>query len=138
MVRHEGDLLVSVNVSAPASEAVEMLKAQNALQQDKASFISRHLISPIIPDRIDSNHLTMLTSAFTLLIQRHTVLMQKLHTPDIAVDIPMNRYGVLDFAKARQITRGGYKAMNDALDIWEASTSASAYPAETASVDIHR
>ena len=119
VVRYEGDLLVSVNVSAPASEAVEMLKAQHSLHRQKTSFVSRHLVTPIIPDQIDSNHLTMLTSAFTLLIQRHTVLMQKLHTPDIAVDIPMNRFGVFDFHHARQITRAGFKAMNEALDAWE-------------------
>ena len=122
VVRHEGDLLISVNVSAPASETIEMLKAQQIMRQNAQSFITKYIVAPIIPDKIDSNYVTMLASAFTLLIQRHTVLMQKLHKPDIAVDIPMNRFGVFDFDHARHITRAGYKAMNDALDAWENST----------------
>ena len=123
VVRHEGDLLVSVNVSAPASESVEMVKAQSMQIKKNHSFFSRHIVSPIIPDQIDSNHVTLLASAFTLLIQRQTVLMQKLHTPDIAVDIPMNRYGVFDFHNARHITQEGFKAMNEALDAWESQES---------------
>lgn len=120
VVRHEGDLLVSVNVSAPASEEVSELKRQNAEKRNAHSFLSRHVLEHLLPNHTDSNYITLLTSAFTLLIQRHTVLMQKLHKPDIAVDIPMNRYDVFDFDNAKHIARAGYKAMNEALDAWEA------------------
>lgn len=118
-VRTEGDLLVSVNVSAPASEEVENLK-QLALQQRHPQLFSlERMVRPFTPDDTDSNYFTLLTSAFTLLIQRHTVLAQKITPPDIAVNIPMNRFNVFDFAQAERIVREGYEAMNEAIDRWE-------------------
>lgn len=120
VVRHEGDLLVSVNVSAPASEEINELKRQNAEKRNARSFFFRHVLDHLMPSHTAGNYITLLTSAFTLIIQRHTVLMQKLHKPDIAVDIPMNRYDVFDFNNARHIARAGYRAMNEALDAWEA------------------
>ena len=89
VVRAEGDILVSVNVSAPASEA--------------------------------SNYMTLITSAIDLQIQRNTVLTQKITPPDVAVNIPMNRFGVFDFNHAEQITQVGYDEMNKALDAFESN-----------------
>lgn len=130
-VRHDNDLLVSVNVSAPACENIDLIKQEQLHRHYRQSFWGRHLVDPLLPDQTGSNYISLLTSAFTLLIQRHTVLMQKLHTPDIAVNIPMNRYEVFDFDNARNIAQAGYKAMNEALDRWEAAQST------TAGTEIH-
>lgn len=137
VVRHKGDLLVSVNVSAPASEEVKELKRQNAAKRNAHSFLARHVLEHLHPSHTDSNYITLLTSAFTLLIQRHTVLMQKLHKPDIAVDIPMNRYDVFDFDNAKHIAREGYKAMNKALDAWEAQQAQEEYNRIMTSTEKH-
>lgn len=56
----------------------------------------------------------------TMLIQRNTVLAQKLNKPDIAVNIPMNRFNVFDFELAERITKEGYLSTIEAIDAWEA------------------
>lgn len=119
VVRHEGDLLVSVNVSAPASEEIEIAR-ENTRKQEMQKLLSlQKIFAPLIPDETDSNYFTLVASAFALLIQRNTVLQQKLHKPDIAVNIPMNRFGVFDFIHAESITQAGYEATMKAIDEWK-------------------
>ena len=121
--RTPGDVLVSVNVSAPASEQVEMLRQQAQHQQHPRLLSIDKLIKPLTPDGVDSNYLTLLLAAVTMLIQRNTVQAQKITTPDIAVNIPMNRFSVFDFDHAERIVRAGREAMEQALDQWEAHTT---------------
>lgn len=63
--------------------------------------------------------MTLISSAIALQIQRHTVLAQKLTPPDIAVNIPMNRFGVFDFDHASDIIRIGYEETLKAIDRYE-------------------
>lgn len=122
-VRSEGDLLVSINVSAPASEAVEeMREMARRKERDMQGLLSlQRVFSKLVSDNAASNYMTLLSSAIALQIQRNTVLSQKLTPPDIAVNIPMNRFGVFQFEQARHITRVGFKEMNKALDVYEAT-----------------
>lgn len=122
-VRSEGDLLVSINVSAPASEAVEeMREMARRKERDMQGLLSlQRVFSKFVSDNAASNYMTLLSSAIALQIQRNTVLSQKLTPPDIAVNIPMNRFGVFQFEQARHITRVGFKEMNKALDVYEAT-----------------
>ena len=71
------------------------------------------------PDSTTSNYMTLLSTAMALQIQRNTVLMQKLTPPDIAINIPMNRFGVFDFDNAERIIRAGYTETLKALDAFE-------------------
>lgn len=133
VTRQPGDLLVSVNVSAPASERVEQLRQQARIQRHPRLLSLDNLIKPLTPDGVDSNYLTLLTAAVTMLIQRNTVLSQKITPPDIAVNIPMNRFSVFDFDHAERIVRAGREAMEQALNQWEARTTpANANPVPTA------
>lgn len=122
-VRSEGDLLVSINVSAPASEAVEeMREMARRKERDMQGLLSlQRVFSKFVSDNAASNYMTLLSSAIALQIQRNTVLSQKLTPPDIAVNIPMNRFGVFQFEQVRHITRVGFKEMNKALDVYEAT-----------------
>lgn len=119
VVRTPGDLLVSINVSAPASERVDQLRRE-ALQREQTwmSSIARKLI-PFSSEEVDSNYATLLLSAFTMMIQRNTVLAQKLSPPDIAVNIPMNRFSAFDFDHAERIIRKGYECTKEAIQQWE-------------------
>lgn len=119
VVRTPGDLLVSINVSAPASERVDQLRRE-ALQREQTwmSSIARKLI-PFSSEEVDSNYATLLLSAFTMMIQRNTVLAQKLSPPDIAVNIPMNRFSAFDFDHAERIIREGYEYTKEAIQQWE-------------------
>lgn len=123
VVRAEGDILVSVNVSAPASEEIEERReAARLRQKGESRWLSLHrLMDTFTPDSVASNYMTLITSAIDLQIQRNTVLTQKITPPDVAVNIPMNRFGVFDFNHAEQITQVGYDEMNKALDAFESN-----------------
>lgn len=110
--RTEGDLLVSVNVSAPASQEIEEereMKRQRERQGRSILLSLQRFISSFVPDKVTSNYLTLMSSAISLQIQRNTVMAQKLTPPDIAINIPMNRFGVFDFDHAEEIIRAGYE-----------------------------
>ncbi len=123
VVRAESDILVSVNVSAPASEEIEERReAARLRQKGESRWLSLHrLMDTFTPDSVASNYMTLITSAIDLQIQRNTVLTQKITPPDVAVNIPMNRFGVFDFDHAEQITQVGYDEMNKALDAFESN-----------------
>ncbi len=122
-VRTEGDLLVSVNVSAPMSEEVKRVKRYVRQQQEGFFSLERFAPSWITDGRM-GNYFTLLTSCIALLIQRNTVLRQQLTPVDVAVEIPMNRFGVFDFDQAERIIRVGRELMADALDRYEAQQAA--------------
>lgn len=121
VVRTEGDLLVSVNVSAPASEEIEEMReiARQRSKNEMRWLSMQHLMDTFTPNNVASNYMTLMASAIDLQIQRNTVLTQKLTPPDIAVNIPMNRFGVFDFDNAERITLAGYTEMNKMLDDYE-------------------
>lgn len=120
VARTEGDLLVSVNVSAPMSENVSQLKRHAREIAGSSKFSIERMMQHFVPDEVDSNYFTLGVAAMTMLIQRNTVLAQKLNKPDIAVNIPMNRFNVFDFELAERITKEGYLSTIEAIDAWEA------------------
>lgn len=120
-VRQKGDLLVSVNVSAPASEEVAELRqaAKRERKEGERLLSLQKFFSLITPSSVTSNYLTLISSALELQIQRNTVQAQKITPPDIAVNIPINRFGVFDFDHAQRIIRTGYEQTLKAIDAFE-------------------
>lgn len=112
------DLLVSVNVSAPASIKVEQerLAAQKRRLESQRVLSVERIMSTLSSDKVASNYMTLMSSVLELQIQRNTVQAQKITPPDIAVNIPINRFGVFDFHHAKRIIRVGYEEMIKALD----------------------
>lgn len=120
IVRSEEDeILVSVNVSAPAAANIE--PSDKATKNTSSGIFSLDgLSSALTPSETGNSYLSLMIATFTMLIQRNTVLAKKLTPPDIAVDIPMNRFGVFDFLHLETISQAGYEATNRALDRYEA------------------
>lgn len=115
--RHEGDILVSVNVSAPASEQIEEAREaeRRRIKKENGLLSLQRMMQALTPDQAASNYMTLISSAIALQIQRNTVITQKLYQPDIAVNIPMNRFGVFDFDRAEDVIEAGYEAMKEKL-----------------------
>jgi len=90
--REHGDILVSVNVSAPWVQVQEPL-----------------------------NSLTVLDQVADVMIFQHCELMKQLCPPDVSVDIAINQFGSFDYNRADEIIRFGEQKMNDALDAYERS-----------------
>ena len=110
--RHDGDLLVGVDVSGHDYEAQweRVHKHIERLKHDKS--LKGKLLDRLIPDNIDFNYYTLLSRTSSLMIRQNSILMAQLMNPDILIDIQMNRYGTFDFDKSEKlIAIGRQKAL---------------------------
>jgi NTE family protein len=109
--RHEGDLLVGVDVSGHdyKSQWEKMNKLAERQKHDKS--LKAKLLDMIIPDNIEFNYYTLLSRTSSIMIRQNSLLMAQLTKPDILIDIQMSRYGSFDYDKSeRLITIGRNKA----------------------------
>lgn len=119
------DLLVSINVSAPSSiklQQEKILAQKKALALQSKLSVER-ILSSLFPDTVASNYMSLISSALELQIQRNTVQAQKITPPDIAVNIPINRFGVFDFHHAKRIIQAGYDETMKAIEQARQNTS---------------
>lgn len=121
--RHDGDILVAINVNAPADPVYDLIRRQ-AKQRLKAAGSS--LWQKLIPDpeMADSNYYTLLSNTFSLMIQSNTERALQISPPDIRVDIPVNRFGEFDYDRAGRIVRVGRMAMKRAIEAYESRMTA--------------
>jgi NTE family protein len=122
--RRVGDILVSVNVSAPW-DTHEPSQTQPK-QEDKSgeqSWLERlleqrdKLFSKQTEGEMSS--LTVLGKVSDVMIQQHGELMKQLCPPDINVDVAINQFGSFDYDRAEEIIRYGFEKMNKAIDAYE-------------------
>lgn len=113
--RTEGDLLVAVNVSAPADREIE-IKRRRALarHRGKLSALMRKIMPSMTSRRF--NYYSIITRTINTQIQRHTALSLRLTPPDVLVSIPMNRFDGDEYDHARKIIREGRLRMRAALE----------------------
>jgi len=101
--RHEGDILVGVDVSG--RDYAAQWEAQHELterrKRDKS--LKAQILNRLIPDNIEFNYYTMLSRTSSLMIRQNSILMRQLMKPEILVDIPMSRYGLFDFDKSEKL-----------------------------------
>ncbi len=109
--RTEGDILVSVNVSA--MEQPQFKRPKTATEREQESFLDRLLEER--QAKMQMNHVSILTRTIDIMIQHHTELATKLFTPDIKVEIPMNYYGRFAFTRAKSIIAHGKDLMRHEL-----------------------
>lgn len=121
--RHDGDILVAINVNAPADPVYDLIRRQ-AKQRLKAAGSS--LWQKLLPDpeMADSNYYTLLSNTFSLMIQSNTERALQITPPDIRVDIPVNRFGEFDYDRAGRIVRVGRMAMKRAIEAYESRMTA--------------
>lgn len=119
--RTEGDLLVSINVGAPATpEAAASRQHELELREGRIQRWTERLVPDAVRRGLDANAVSLLLDTFDIMIQSHTLLAKRLNPPDVSVDIPMNRFGLFDFDQATPIIEAGRQATLAALDRWEA------------------
>ena len=105
--RHEGDLLVGVDVSGHDYKAQweKMQKQAEKQKQDKS--LKSKLLDIIIPDNIEFNYYTLLSRTSSIMIRQNSLLMAQLAKPDILIDIQMSRYGSFDYYKSERLINIG-------------------------------
>lgn len=119
VARTDNDILVAINVSAPATaEAEQLRKAEEKIRIKEDKVVGKVLsASPAI----DSNYVTLISECISLMIEVNTDLSIKLTPPDIMAEIPMNRFNGYDYMNAEEIIHEGRVRMDEALDNYENS-----------------
>ena len=116
VVRHEGDILVGVDVSGQDYETQSKLHQEMEEKRKRSNSLSQQILNKLIPDNLDFNHYTMLSRVSSLMIRQNSILMAQLMKPDVLVDIQMSRYGGFDYDKSEKIIAIGRKKTQQALD----------------------
>lgn len=118
--RHDGDLLVGVDVSGHDYKA-QWEKAHKLTEMQKHDkSLKGKLLDMLIPDNIEFNYYTLLSRTSSLMIRQNSLLMTLLMKPDILVDIQMSRYGGFDYDKSERIIAVGRQKTQQAIAKYQA------------------
>ena len=117
--RHGGDILVGVDVSGLDYKTQwEEMRRLSDIQKQDMSWKSK-ILDMLMPDNIDFNYYTVLSRTSSIMIRQNSVLMAKLMSPDMLVDIQMNRYSTFDFDKSEKIIAIGRQKTALAISKYE-------------------
>ena len=115
VARHEGDILVGVDVSGHDYAAQWKKQHELAERRKHSTSLSQQILNRLIPDNLDFNYYTVLSRVSSIMIRQNSLLMAQLIKPDILVDIQMSRYGGFDFDKSEKLIAIGRKKTQEAL-----------------------
>lgn len=111
--RHEGDILVAVNVSAPDSHPyTSYLEHTSDTDDDSIKSIWKKFFNH---NEVSANYFNIMQRVAKISIQNNTQMAMRLTPPDICAEIPMDSFNILEFNKATEIIAMGREAMKQAL-----------------------
>ena len=113
VVRHEGDLLVGVDVSGHDYEGQRQAQLKIATRNRR----SLNPLKRMAPDWTP-NYVTLLTRASSLMIRQNSKLMIELTKPDILVDIQMNSLSGMDYDKSERLIIIGRNRTRQTLELY--------------------
>lgn len=120
VARHEGDIMVAVDVSGHDYQTQAKVQKELAEKRKRSTSLTKQILNKLIPDSLDFNHYTMLSRVSSMMIRQNSLLMAQLMKPDILVDIQMSRYGGFDYDKSEKLIAIGRHKTQQALKIKEA------------------
>jgi len=115
VTRHEGDLLVGVDVSGHNYEGQWAIQQELTKKRKRSKSLSQMILNKLIPDNLEFNYYTMLSRVSSLMIRQNSILMAQLMKPDVLVDIQMSRYGGFDYDKSEKLIAIGRQKMKQSL-----------------------
>lgn len=117
--RHEGDLLVGVDVSGHNYKK-QWERQQRLAEKHKADrSLKAQILDKLLPDNLDFNYYTVLSRTSSLMIRQNSILMERLMKPNILIDIQMSSYGGFDYDKSERIVTLGKKKTDLAISQFE-------------------
>lgn len=116
VARHEGDILVGIDVSGHDYEAQWKRQHELAEKRKRSTSLSKQILNRLIPDNLDFNYYTMLSRVSSLMIRQNSILMAQLMNPEILVDIQMSRYGSFDYDKSERLIAIGRQKTLQAIN----------------------
>ena len=114
--RHEGDILIGVDVSGQDYASQWKEKQVSAERRKQSTSFSQQVINKLRPESIGFNSYTMLVRVSSLMIRQNSILMTQLMHPDVLIDIQMNRYGSFDYDKSEKLIAIGRQKTLHALN----------------------
>ena len=114
--RHEGDILVGVDVSGHDYKAQWDEQHLIAERRKQSKSLSQQILNRLIPDNLEFNYYTMLSRVSSIMIRQNSLLMAQIAHPDILVDIQMSRYGGFDYDKSEKLIAIGRQKTRQAID----------------------
>ena len=115
VVRHEGDILVGVDVSGHDYKRQSEIQQELVEKRKRSTSLSQQILNKLIPDNLEFNHYTLLSRVSSLMIRQNSILMTQLMKPNVLVDIQMSRYGGFDYDKSEKIIAIGRQKTLQAL-----------------------
>ena len=115
VARHEGDILVGIDVSGHDYAAQWEEKEALVERRKHSTSLSQQILNRLRPDNIEFNHYTMLSRVSSLMIRQNSILMAQLMKPDVLVDIQMARYGSFDYDKSEKLIAIGSQKTKQSL-----------------------
>ena len=115
VVRHEGDILVGVDVSGHDYKKQSEIQQELAEKRKRSKSLSQQILNKLIPDNLEFNYYTMLSRVSSVMIRQNSILMAQLMKPDVLVDIQMSRYGGFDYDKSEKLIAIGRQKTQQAL-----------------------
>ena len=115
VVRHDGDILVGVDVSGKKNKKQWEIQQELAEKRKHSTSLSQQILNKLIPDNLEFNYYTMLSRVSSVMIRQNSILMAQLMKPDVLVDIQMSRYGGFDYDKSEKIIAIGRQKTEQAL-----------------------
>lgn len=115
VARHEGDILVGVDVSGHDYKKQSEIQQELAEKRKHSKSLSQQILNKLIPDNLEFNYYTMLSRVSSLMIRQNSILMAQLTKPDVLVDIQMSRYGGFDYDKSEKLIAIGRQKTQQAL-----------------------
>ena len=114
--RHEGDILVGVDVSGHDYKAQWDEQHLIAERRKQSKSLSQQILNRLIPDNLEFNYYTMLSRVSSIMIRQNSLMMAQIAHPDILVDIQMSRYGGFDYDKSEKLIAIGRQKTRQAID----------------------
>ena len=119
VVRHDGDILVGVDVSGHDYKKQAEIQHELAEKRKRSTSLSQQILNKLIPDNLEFNYYTMLSRVSSLMIRQNSILMAQLMKPDVLIDIQMSRYGGFDYDKSEKLIAIGRQKTKLALSKYQ-------------------
>jgi NTE family protein len=123
VVRHEGDILVGVDVSGHDYKTQWEIQRELVEKRKRSKSLSQQILNKLIPDNLEFNYYTMLSRVSSLMIRQNSILMAQLMKPDVLIDIQMSRYGGFDYDKSEKLIAIGHQKTQQALKSYQNTSS---------------
>ena len=121
VVRHDGDILIGIDVSGHDYKKQWEIQQELAEKRKHSRSLSQQILNKLMPENIEFNYYTMLSRVSSLMVRQNSILMAQLTKPDILVDIQMSRYGVFDFDKSEKLIAIGHHKTQQAISKYQES-----------------